>query len=404
MASNLIDLGSLAFRDYATVGVPSSGAHDPEKADIRALFPLVAITNVVDVKSAAYTVVSSDKGKTLELTGNFYALTFGAAASYDADFTVVAVNASSTRGKSIVLTGYATFRLYPRQMIMVFRINGTWQVFRQNRYRKPVSAFTFHIDAVLGSNDYDGLAAGAGGSLLTGQEAIDRALGDIDCSAGLSADSIVLQFADGDYDKLHFGGMPAGAVNHQALSVRGNSADNSAVRFISADANQAAIVAGMCQVEIVDITVSTTASGADGIRLTNKGRAYLNNCRYEDCLGAHLAVEGQSSALIGGGALGETIAGDAGTHWKTEGRGVIDMPSGQTVFFETNAAFTFFAYAQTADILVPSVVVDLNGKTVTGQRYNVSNFGVINTQTAGAANTLPGNSAGTDNSGTGLYI
>jgi len=54
----ITDDGNQAFRDYVTDGVPSSGAHEPVKSDIRALFDLVdsTVAGVGGGSSGAVTV------------------------------------------------------------------------------------------------------------------------------------------------------------------------------------------------------------------------------------------------------------------------------------------------------------------------------------------------------------
>lgn len=118
--------------------------------------------------TAAYTVLNADKGKTIALGGTgYFTLTFGSASAYDANFSVIVINESTTRAKLIALSGGATFLLWPLQSIIVFNQANVWQTLGRSRWRLP-SATTLNVDPALGSDTLnDGLAAGSGGAFAT---------------------------------------------------------------------------------------------------------------------------------------------------------------------------------------------------------------------------------------------
>lgn len=130
------------------------------------------LKNIRLAKTAAYSVVNADKGKTIALGGGtFYALAFSAASGYDADFTAMVVNEDAApsgggRAKWIQISGGQSFYLWPGQVAIVFNSNNVWQYLRPPRYKLPANTpnVTFFSDFTNGTDTYgltDGLAAGA---------------------------------------------------------------------------------------------------------------------------------------------------------------------------------------------------------------------------------------------------
>lgn len=85
------------------------------------------LSNVRLAKSGAYTVANADKGKTFELTGGAYDLTFSAASGYDADFAVVVTNNTAT-AKTLVLSGHDDVILRDNEAVLVLNVNSAWMV------------------------------------------------------------------------------------------------------------------------------------------------------------------------------------------------------------------------------------------------------------------------------------
>lgn len=87
-------LGRTAWRDYATDGSPSSGAHQPLKSEILAFVD--AVENIaaapVTSKTANYNLAASDHGKDFDNNGASGSVTFflhAAAVGFFCSFTVM---------------------------------------------------------------------------------------------------------------------------------------------------------------------------------------------------------------------------------------------------------------------------------------------------------------------------
>jgi len=120
------------------------------------------LTNTRLSKTAAYTIVNADKGKTMALGGSaFYAVTLGPVAGFDADFSIKILNEDDTRGKRVTADGMSSFILWPGQSREVFRSDAKW-------FASPIQRWTitapvvFYVDTVNGADANDGLASGSG--------------------------------------------------------------------------------------------------------------------------------------------------------------------------------------------------------------------------------------------------
>src|SRR5882672_12577068 len=140
-------------------------------------------TNTRSAKTTGYTLLNSDKGTTIALGGTaFYTLTVNAANTYDANFLCVLVNEDTTRGKLIVISGYAPsfFVLYPQQSLILYASGGAWYTIGRDRWRVPGATLQMYTDFTNGSDGNDGLAAGTGNAKKTVQGALDTCINDFD--------------------------------------------------------------------------------------------------------------------------------------------------------------------------------------------------------------------------------
>lgn len=159
-------------------------------------------------KTAAYTVLNADDGKTIALGGTaFYTLTFGAASGYDATFSARVVNEDSGRAKYITLSGSISFYLWPLQSVTVHSQNNVWYIEGRSRWKLPGGALTINTDFVNGSDTLgvaDGLATGAV-AFKTVNHALAMLLNEFDFNGTESAQSqvTVLMGAD-DTQQVHF--------------------------------------------------------------------------------------------------------------------------------------------------------------------------------------------------------
>jgi hypothetical protein len=121
-----------------------------------------AINGVSVAKTAAYTVANSDKRLTLSFGGSTgYTVTVPSAAGFDSDFQVRLFNADAGRAKTIAITGYSNFFLWPLQSVIVHNIGGTWEMYpRTQRWILPGGGIPMYVDPSGGPTN-DGLTLGS---------------------------------------------------------------------------------------------------------------------------------------------------------------------------------------------------------------------------------------------------
>lgn len=125
--------------------------------------------NVLNARTANYSLATTDCGKTITLGGNaLFTLTAGAASGFAATCSVVVQNIdgfASGRAKILAING-VTFNngnlLYPGQSFALKNENNTWVVtYAPGRWIWSASRSIF-VDFASGSDSSDGLATGAG--------------------------------------------------------------------------------------------------------------------------------------------------------------------------------------------------------------------------------------------------
>jgi hypothetical protein len=125
--------------------------------------------------NSSATIANADNGKTIVLGGtDFYSVTLGATSGYDSNASYLLINPSTTRGKSIIITGGTNFILWPGQRIQVQNVSGSWS-YNPTRWRPLGFAPTFYVDNVNGDDASDGLdSSGSGvGCFKTVQNAVN---------------------------------------------------------------------------------------------------------------------------------------------------------------------------------------------------------------------------------------
>lgn len=126
------------------------------------------LANIQASKTSAYAPVSADSGGVHYLSGGtFYAVTFAAASTYPANFSLTLVNeetATSGRAKWIVVPGAntAAFYLWPGQFAVIKNRNNKFQVFKTKRWDHPGGTIQVYSNYSSGSDvagATDGLSA-----------------------------------------------------------------------------------------------------------------------------------------------------------------------------------------------------------------------------------------------------
>jgi hypothetical protein len=112
-----------------------------------------------DVIRQNYTATNRDCGDTVGLGGSaFFTLTVGAAAGYSPKCVLFVLNEDTDRGKTIAISGYPPFILWPGQAVTVLNQNNVWQFTPQGQRWKLTDNTTFYVDQVSGNDSDDGLA------------------------------------------------------------------------------------------------------------------------------------------------------------------------------------------------------------------------------------------------------
>lgn len=116
-------------------------------------------SNVTLAKVALYTIANADKGKSLDLSGGFYTVTWGAASGYDDDHVTFVYNASPTRFKILSIPGITgigvtgDYWLPPLHHAIVRKSNGVWTLFRNPRWKTPrATTFDLYCNHATGSD------------------------------------------------------------------------------------------------------------------------------------------------------------------------------------------------------------------------------------------------------------
>lgn len=113
--------------------------------------------NERQAKTGNYTVVNGDNGTVISISGGSYTLTMDAASGYDAGFGIMIRNMDSTNYQTIAINGLATFRLEPRNSVMVLEDNDEWVLEGRRTRRSTSRANTYDLSTASGTVTFTGL-------------------------------------------------------------------------------------------------------------------------------------------------------------------------------------------------------------------------------------------------------
>ena len=385
----------------AIVGTQTSSDNSTKAASTEFVNTAVAagvglLSNLRVAKSAAYTILNSNKGQTIALGGSaFYALTFAAASGYDANFTVFVVNEDTARAKKIILSGGETFRLYPGQSIIVLNSNNVWHTVGRCRWRHPGGDLNVYSDYGAGNDNNDGLAAGAGNAFKSVAGALAQIFNDVDFNGTGANTRLIVNMADNttDLDGIHFSAHSyVGAQGGAAIKIQGGTA--SAITATGTDA--IGIFCNM-QVQIANLTLATVTSGA----CINADRGavveIVGPVTFGVSAGAHMTANRGARIYR---FNDYTISSNATAHMVCQGNGASITGGTITVTLTQNVAIATFALAvNQGSIICANDTYSLGGFINTGKRYQADNLSLILSATGGTANFFPGTSAGSTSGG-----
>lgn len=393
--------GDLALSEIGTrtaftlIGNPTAVVAHPIEITVGAnlsfsgstLSALAAWTNTRLAKTANYTVVNGDKGKTLALGGNaFFTLTIGAASGFDADFAIVVENEDSDtqRGKRISPNGITSFILYPKQCVRIFNQNNVWIIDPPQQLWRPTTLPTIYVDGTNGLSTNDGLATGAGGAVATIQQGVDIVLKYIDVAL---TGNIPIQLADGTYTAgATITGPPRGSTTW--CTIQGNESTPGNV-IVS-------ISSGACfnVLDYAGVTIRAMrlqASSGNVIGILAKAFALIDIANIEfgsvGATGIHVQITQNSVCSAVGNYA---ITGNAFYHVSINDGSVFDF-GGATVTIGSARAFTTFAIG-TGNSNITHSSASFSGAGVagtTGVRFQSIDAKVTSSL------TFPGNAAGT---------
>lgn len=206
----------------------------------------------------------------------------------------------------------------------------------------------------------------------------------INCASGTYTNPVVLQ------------GMPIGCT---LISILGNVSSPASVVVNVANANAFIVTAGaIAAISGISITASGTSTQVIGLGygvIGQQGTVSIANCIFNSCT----TLQIQSS-------IGAVITISSCTFTGSSGYGL--YATGGGLLWGNGAALTFSSASYSGSTVNANLCgnVQLVGATfsgsATGARYNVTQNGIISTNSAGA-NFIPGSSAGISNTG-GLYV
>lgn len=354
---------------------------DPSKTGFR--------PGVVSIQTSNYIAVQADAGTVINLSGNtFYSFSVAAPGGYTAPFTINVFN-SSTRGKSIIVSGQPTFILWPGQAcdITLDAVNGVWLEDRPGPW-KPDTGQTFFVDPVNGNDGNDGLAAGAGNAFLTIQAAVDNIHKNYD--AENSPPQIQLQDGLHDVgDECFINYVLRGSAE---FFIIGNLGTPSSV-VVSCNAGGTCF---SCQepatVTLSHMTLTTTGNGSTGVFCRQMTTVDLDNIIFNSFpLGIFISITTHGSCNF----LGDMASTGNASSAITVGDNA-HLSCTSFTWTASAAAIDFFMEVTNNSVVEAGMTFTDLG--VVGQKYVVANLSILNQN----GSVFPGNIAGTPVAGSGL--
>lgn len=336
--------------------------------------------------TAADTLLNSDKGKTIGMSGGFYTCTAGPTSNYDSTFAAVLSNEDTTRLKTILL-GNTAYNLWPLHTATIRIQNNVWQIDYDSQWHLT-SDLTVCV-ATTGLDTNDGLSSAGNGPFLT----IAKAAAFIQSYIDACNHNVNISVADGIYAAgCSVAGAMKGAVQ---FFITGNIA-NPANCVIDLP------TMGIC-FETADLAIMTVrgfklkgAAGSVGFHAWKQGGLDYGNIDFNDMgpFGIHIACDIGAVIICVGDY--EITAG-AYYHFIAGSQAYL-KPSGYNVTIAVSLAFNTFTSASTgANIQGPPTFIGAGVAGTTGVRANASDNGVIYVN--GNASAFPGNSANVASTG-----
>lgn len=408
-ALTITKTNGVAFAPVATSG----SASDLSTGTLpTAQLPAGVDANVLNAKTANYTIANTDCGKTIQAgTGatGFFTITLPSVSGFATTCKVRVFDADTGRGKG--LSGFPTYTnpiLWPLQLVEVQIVNGAWVTsINPGRWRLPVASLPIVLSVTAGGSDAnnDCLASGAANACATIQGAFQAAFKYFDLPAGQAGIVVSVKPDAGTYTaQVHLAGKFVGQDGNAAVSL--DCANGVTISTTSQDAIQ--LFNGAVLELRGGCAIVTTTSG-NGIASYATGSKFIinGNITVGPIVGAAFYAENNSSILCVPG-ITVTVADGGGELFLANNMGLINCAS-VTASFSKNMTFTQTAQAQLNSWLsLAGVTWTLNAHTITAKCHVAQYNGIIETDGAtlsycSAASGVPGSSTVTVNN-QGIYF
>jgi len=240
-----------------------------------------------------------------------------------------------------------------------------------------------------GDDSHDGLTDSAGGAFGTVQHGLDIVYGTLD----LGGRHVTIQLGNGTYSQSLSVGSPQ--VGAGSVTIRGN-ASNPSLTVLQRTAPDSRLI-GVSNSAILRLAYVTLQSTTNTLLATTLGTIYVDaGVRFAGNAGVG---DAQILAQVGGmvivSASSYSVVGNAGYHWRALLGGQISASSA-LVDITGRAFATAFAQGERLG-MVSCLNASFTG-AATGKRYTAILNGLVFTG-SGNGNFLPGNVAGTTESG-----
>lgn len=396
--SNLAALGAsdtfAGFVELATPAEAVTGTDTSRAVTAAGLTAAMVLNGARLAKTAAYTVVNADKGKTIAMAGSaYYTLTFGVASGFDANFMVLLVNEDTTAGKKISFNGLTSFILWPGQVVIGFVSNSVWKTTGPYRWILT-GAQTFYVDVTNGNDANDGLATGTGRAVKT----IQQALLNIQKLVDLNGNNPTVQLAAGTYPE-NFALLGAFTGGPEVTILGDNTTPSNVVWKPAANATAFHARDGAI-VQITGVQFDGTNSGCTGIESSQFAVVDLTNIWFTAF----------TSGIVMQSDDGGKINLVAGT-FKFSGNfiygiyingGSFHVPAGITFNLPNALTFTQFVFAYRGSMSCDGAITMTGTGAAggsTGAKYSIN----FNATCLANGTTFPGATAGGTGTG-GQYV
>lgn len=357
-----------------------------------------------NVKAVDYQIQTSDCNGTVQVgTGStgMKTITLPAVSGFPESCAVTIVNGDNNDGKKEVgfPTGFSNGQniLWPRQAGAVQVINGAWATTRAPGRWKTPAALTLYSNSG-GNNTFDCLATGAARACASAQHALYVACNEFDFS-GLDSGQTILtvQLDNNDTQGIHYScRTQVGSQGGAPIVVQGSS-PSVVLSGTSADAIGVFVDA---IVQVRNITLATSIGGACITADLHAQLYVLDAVTFNACAVAAMNVGNGADIYV---LNNYAVNGSTLYHMLAQNGGRISTNGTVVASLGANVTVTGWVLsAQQAGVNVPNWTMNLNGFTVTGQRSQTTNLGLIFTGlgTVACTNTyFPGNSNGATSGG-----